>query len=229
MNGRGRKAGRRMLPSLAQPLTQTQIDAASKFWAAGWESEELAQLKKAFPGCLDAVRIKAIVLNELYGTNVIAIYKVAGLLEKLLQETRTIGPLLVEEFVGEIKTKITGRAHYSFVAKFGHFFVDSNLPILDSYAEEMVVWHLGQAQSRNPKRYLGFCENVKTLRELAGLTCNCAELDAYLWVAGEHRRWSKSREYEISSDLRPFFERLQNDPESEPALRDLLGPLAVPR
>ena len=216
-----------MLPTLAQPLTQSQIDSASRFWAAGWESEELAQLKRAFPGHFDAVRIKAIVLNELYGTNVIAIYKVAGLLEKLLKETHTTGPLLVEELVDEIN-KITGRAHYSFVAKFGHFFVDSNLPILDSYAEQMAAWHLGNAQSENPKRYLGFCENIETLCELAGLTCNCAELDAYLWVAGEYRSWLKSNKYEISSDLRPFFQRLQNDPESEPALRDLLGALAAP-
>jgi hypothetical protein len=37
-----------MPPTLAQPLTQTQIDAASRFWADGWESKELAQLKQAF-------------------------------------------------------------------------------------------------------------------------------------------------------------------------------------
>jgi hypothetical protein len=212
-----------MTPTLAQPLTQSQIDAASKFWAAGWESEELAQLKQAFPERHDAIRVKAIVMNTLYGTNIIAIYKVARLLERLLEETRTTGPPLVEELVEGIK-KVTGRAHYSFVAKFGHFFIDSNLPILDSYAEEMVVRHLGQAQSRNSKRYLRFCENIETLSELAGLTCNRAELDAYLWIAGEYQSWSKNKKREISSDLKPFFERLQKDPESEPTLRDLLGP-----
>src|SRR5271156_1264335 len=113
-----------MSHTLAQPLTQTQIDAASRFWAGGWESEELTQLKQAFPERHDAIRVKAIVLNTLYGTNIIAIYKVAGLLEELLKETHATGPLLVEELVDSIK-KITGRAHYSFVAKFGHFFVDS--------------------------------------------------------------------------------------------------------
>jgi hypothetical protein len=215
-----------MPPTLAEPLTHTQIDAASRFWAGGWESEELAQLKQAFPERYDAIRIKAIVLNTLYGTHVIAIYKVAGLFEKLLEGTRATGPLLVEELVDGIK-KMTGRAYYSFVAKFGHFFVDSNLPILDSYAEEMVAWHLGQAQSRNPKRYLKFCENIETLSELAGLTCDCAGLDAYLWVAGEYRSWSKNKKQEINSDLKLIFERLRKDPESEPALRDLLGPIRV--
>jgi hypothetical protein len=72
---------------LAQPLTQSQIDAASRFWAVGgWESKEIVQLKQAFPERHDAIRVKAIVLNTLYGTNVIAIYKVAGLLEILLEK-----------------------------------------------------------------------------------------------------------------------------------------------
>jgi hypothetical protein len=211
--------------TLVQPLTQRQIDAASKFWADGWESGELAQLKNAFPDRLEAIRVKAIVLNELYGTNVIAIHKVAKRLEELLKETSTTGPLLVEELVEDISKKVTGRNHYSFVSKFGHFFVNSNLPILDSYAEEMAAWHLGQAQSRNPKRYRRFCENVEMLIEFAGLTCDCAKLDAYLWVAGEYRSWSKKRKREISSGLKRRFEGLQNDPESEPALRDLLGPM----
>jgi len=213
-----------MLSTLAQPLTQSQIDAASRFWARGWESKELAQLKQAFPGHHNAVRVKAIVLNELYGTNVIAIYKVAGLLETLLTESVATGPILVEQLVDELK-KVTGRAHYSFVAKYGHFFVDSNLPILDSYAEEMAAWHLGDARSRNLKRYLAFCENVEILIRLASLQCDCAGLDAYLWIAGEYRAWSKNNEHEISFDLRPFFERLRKDPSSEPALRDLLGPI----
>ena len=213
-----------MTLALAQPLAQSQIEAASRFWAGGWESKELAQLKQAFPERHDATRIKAIVLNTLYGTNVIAIYKVAGLLEKLLKEARTTGPLLVEELVDGMK-KVTGRAHYSFVAKFGHFFVDSNLPILDRYAEEMVVWHLGRAQSHNSRRYLRFCENIETLSELAGLTCSCEELDAYLWVAGEYQAWAKNKKREISSDLRPFFERLQENPESESNLAAPLGPI----
>jgi hypothetical protein len=55
------------LSTLAQPLTQSQIDAASRFWSGGWESKEFLQLKQAFPGRHDAIRVKAIVLNTLYG------------------------------------------------------------------------------------------------------------------------------------------------------------------
>jgi hypothetical protein len=218
-------AENRMPSTLAQPLTQSQIDAASRFWASGWESKELVQLKQAFPERHDAITVKAIVLNTLYGTRVIEIYKVAAHLEMLLEKTHTTGPILVEELVDGIKKEVTGRAHYSFVAKFGHFFVDSKLPILDSYAETMAAWHLGKAQSRKPERYLSFCENIETLSKLASLTCECAELDVYLWVAGEYRAWLKNSKHQINSDLKPYFERLQKDPESEPDLRDLLGPI----
>jgi len=114
---------------LSHPLTQRQIEAASRFWLEGWESPELTQLKKAFPERHDAIRVKAIVLNTLYSTNVIAISKVAMVLEKLLDETTTTGPLLVEDLVARIKEEVTGRAHYSFVSKFGHFFIDPSLPI----------------------------------------------------------------------------------------------------
>ena len=38
--------------SLAQPLAQSQIDAASNFWSSGWESKELAQLDKSSPSVM---------------------------------------------------------------------------------------------------------------------------------------------------------------------------------
>lgn len=221
------------LPALSQPLAQAQIDAATAFWARGWETPEFVQLKQAFPERLKAIRIKAIVLNALYGTNVMAIAEVSERLERLLLEklppsTRTTGPALVEELVEGLQ-RVTGRAHYSFVAKYAHFFIDSNLPILDSYAEEMTAWHLGSARSRNSKRYLAFCENIDKLKELAELTCDCAQLDAYLWITGEYRAWLKNKNGQIDSDLRICFERLEKDSQSESSLRTLLGPCYVPR
>jgi hypothetical protein len=65
------------IQQLAIPLKQSQIDAANEFWKGGWESKEFEQLRMAFPNSLDAVRIKAIVLNALYGTNIIAIAQAA--------------------------------------------------------------------------------------------------------------------------------------------------------
>jgi hypothetical protein len=110
-----------------------------------------------------------------------------------------------------------------FAAKYAHFFIDSDLPILDSYAECMVGKHIGSMKSENPKRYLRFNEDIATLKRVAGLTCNCAELDAYLWVAGEYLSWKDDPRTNINGDLKPHFERLENDPQSERTLSILLG------
>lgn len=210
------------LQKLALPLLSSQIKAAAKFWENGWESQEIVQLKHVFPNSQDAIKVKAIVLNALYGTNIIAISKVADCVKAVLKTNHSTGPDLVEELVTEIE-RITKRRHYSFAAKYAHFFIDSDLPILDSYAEWMVGKHIGSLKSENPKRYLRFVEDIATLKRVAGLTCNCAELDAYLWVAGEYLSWKANPKLNISGDLKLQFVRLANDPESEGTLRNLLG------
>jgi hypothetical protein len=215
--------------TLAMPLLSSQIEAAAEFWKNGWESQEIAQLQQFFPNSQDAIKVKAIVLNALYGTHIIAIFKVADCVERVLKTNHSTGPDLVEELVDEIG-RITKRRHYSFASKYGHFFIDSALPILDSYAEWMVAKHLGSMKSKNPKRYLRFSEDIATLKRLAGLTCSCAELDAYLWVAGEYLSWKTNSNLNINGDLKPHFEQLEKDPESERSLRNLLGDdLLAPR
>jgi hypothetical protein len=208
---------------LAKPLKQSQIDAGKKFWKDGWESKELIQLRAAFPNLLAAIRIKAIVLNTLYGTNIIAIAQVADRVEVVLRENLSTGPDLVEQLVNEIR-RVTNRREYSFAAKYAHFFIDSSLPILDGFAEWMVGLHLSpQMQSKDARRYHKFTEDIETLKRVAGLNCNCAELDAYLWVAGEYWYWRDHTNYNISNDLRPQFENLRRDPTTVPILAALLG------
>jgi hypothetical protein len=208
----------------SRSLHANQIDAALQFWSenGGWESKEILQLKKAFPSCHEAIRIKAVSVNLLYGTNVIAILKVADCVQRVLERKRTAGPELVEELVKEIKG-VTKRKNHSFAAKYAHFFIDSELPILDWYAEWMAVQHLGPSKSSKPERYLRFAEGVETLKRLSGLTCTCAELDQYLWVAGEFWCWKANPRLNISQELKPHFERLLTDPEKEQTLARLLG------
>ena len=207
---------------LTTPPLSSQIEAAARFWNNGWESPEIVQLKQVFPNSQDAVKVKAIVLNALYGTNIIAIPKVADCVERVLKTNHSTSPALVEELVDEIG-RVTKQRHCSFAAKYAHFLIDSDLPILDSYAEWMVGKHIGSMKSENPKRYLKFTEDIETLKRLAGLTCSCAELDAYLWVAGEYWYWKAKTRLNISGDLRTHFERLEKDPDSEPTLSSLLG------
>jgi hypothetical protein len=213
----------RELQQLAMPLSKSQIEAAVRFWDenGGWETNDINQLKRVFPEPQDAVRIKAIVLNALYGTNIIAISQVADCVEQVLKANHSTSPALVEEMVAEI-WHVTKRHDYSFSAKYAHFFISPNLPILDWYAEWMVGKHLGSFTSDNPKRYLKFAEDIETLKKMAGLTCNCAELDAYLWVAGEYWYWKAHPRTNVSGELRPHFQ-LVEDPKNAPTLAALLG------
>lgn len=211
------------IQQLAIPLKQSQIDAARKFWADGWESEEFVQLQRAFPNPLDAVRIKAIVVNALYRTNIIAIDKVASRVEGVLKANQWAGADLVEQLVTEIRG-ITKRSNYSFAAKYSHFFVDIRLPILDWFAEWWLRAHLGEEmQSKDPRRYHRFVEDIETLKRVAELTCDCADLDAYLWVAGEYWYWKSKPQYSINGYLRARFENLHRDQTTEPLLVALLG------
>lgn len=109
-----------MTPKLEKPLKQSQIDAAKRFWAEGWESKEFEQLRMAFPNALEAVSIKAIVLNKLYSTNIIAIAQVAEPIERVLRANQWSGADLVEQLVTEIR-KVTNRGNYSFASKYAHF------------------------------------------------------------------------------------------------------------
>jgi hypothetical protein len=211
------------IQQLVIPLRQSQVGAAKEFWSGGWESKEFDQLRMAFPNHLDAVRIKAIVLNALYGTNIIAIAQVADRVEGVLRANQWTGPDLVEQLVNEIR-EVTKRNNYSFAAKYVHFFYDSSLPILDGFAEWMLGKHLGRPmQSKDPRRYHRFSEDIETLKRVAGVNCNCAELDSYLWVAGEYWYWKDHPRYTISSDLKQHFENLQRNPMAEPSLAALLG------
>ncbi len=209
----------------AMPLNQSQIDAATEL-SRSWESTEFEQLKKAFPKPQDGVCIKAIVLNVLYGTNIIAIEKVAKCVESVLCATTSTGTILVEQLVSEIRS-VTKRKNYSFASKYVHFFIDSNTPILDWYAEWMLAKHLGKIQSKNPLRYEKFVEGIETLRRVAGLDCTCADLDSYLWVAGEYWWWIEHRNEKIDSELLRLFEGFLKDPLEEPVLARLLGPKTV--
>ena len=212
-----------VIQQLAMPLKQSQIDAAKGFWADGWESNEFEQLRRAFPDTLEAVRIKAIVLNALYKTNIIAIAQVADRVERILRANQWSGVDLVEQLVIEIRA-VTKRREYSFAAKYAHFFIDSSLPILDGFAEWMLAGHLGcQLQSKDARRYHRFAEDIETLKRVAELNCNCAELDAYLWVAGEYWYWIDHPKYKISGDLKRRFENLQRTPTAEPLLVALLN------
>lgn len=212
------------LQQLAIPLSQVQIEAAIEFWGKdGWETPEILQLKRVFPNCDEAVGVKAMAVNALYGTNIRAITKAGDCVKNVLKGKHSTGPELVEDLVAEMH-RAMGRNNYSFAAKYAHFFIDSTLPILDWYAEWMVGQHLGRSmRSKSQKRYIKFTDEVETLKRTAGLKCSCADLDKYLWMAGEYRYWKAHPKTRISAELKPHFDTLGTSPGNEPDLAKAFG------
>jgi hypothetical protein len=196
---------------LAVPLSCEQVEAAKRLHEQlpGWQlvDQALAKLANRIPGFgLDAVLLKSVAVNTLYGTSIIAIYDVAEHVAKVISQTNlaTAGPKLVEILGGQVK----GRTNLVFASKFAHFFIDpARFPMLDSYAEQMVKLHLGQAHMVKDEggRYEMFCTNLTKLRELAQLQCGTRELDYYLWLAGQYRAWKRKPSVKINSETKELF------------------------
>jgi len=196
---------------LANPLSKAQLEAADDLYMnslSGWRAADgaLAELKDRFPEFgQTSVLLKAVAVNTLYGTNVLAIQKMAEHAVSVLSnaDLSTAGPELVEE-VGNLDK----RRHISFGSKFLHFFLDrERFPIFDKYATEMVENHLGRANSvRNHKHpYMAFFENFHKLKTLSGIECNSQELDRYLWLAGQLNAFKRDPETEINRETRDLF------------------------
>jgi hypothetical protein len=105
------------------------------------------------PNSQDAVKLKAVVLNTLYGTNVIAISKVAECLERTLDANHSTGPNLVEELVAEIK-KITLLRHPRFHMHF--------TPTGGSWLNLVECWFALSPKSNCAAAFTAAPENSKT-------------------------------------------------------------------
>jgi hypothetical protein len=185
---------------LAHPLTQAAVDAANKLYACveHWAREDriLRRLAECFPSntCLDHVLPKAIILNTLYATAVLAIEAMA---EHIVDVLTTAGGRFDLDTVEEIAAlrglgpeKDKKRCCLSFASKYAHLFVDEQqFPILDSHAQRALLWHLGKANApalRVAHRdYATYVNQANALLEWAGISCGYTQLDHYLWLCGQ--------------------------------------------
>jgi hypothetical protein len=195
--------------SLDYPLCQTQIDAANALHAAlvGWQraDEVLASLARYFPSNTSEAHVlpKAIVLNSLYVTSVLAIQAMAKHVAEVLAEA---GDQPVVEVVEKIawlrglgKDRDKNRRFLSFASKYCHFFVDpGRFPILDDFAGRALSYHLGR-RNRSPMRgtaddYPSYMADIDRLRAAGGLACDYTQLDHYLWLCGQWLEYLKRKE-----------------------------------
>ncbi|MGH2799905.1 MAG: hypothetical protein ACRDM0_20070, partial [Thermoleophilaceae bacterium] len=151
-----------------------------------------------------------VAVNALYGTRVLALQRAAAHVQMVLEsaDLATSDPALVES-LAEVPTTPDGRPrrYVSFASKFAHFFVSSErFPIYDSYADRMLLFHLGPSAERNHARpYEAFVRNIDTLRNECAIDCTYRELDRYLWVAGQYRAWTE-RKRGLNTELSRVFE-----------------------
>ena len=200
---------------LARPLSKLQVRAAGQLhakleqWRLADNALELVRI--AFPGFgPEASLVKVATLNQLYGTRLYAVTRMALHVSKLLGAGR--GPATAE-LVDRIAALPaphgkTERRHLSFAAKFAHFFLDAErFPIFDSHAARMLRFHSGRGfgGEKNPT-YVQWVGAFDELRAASGIAMSRRELDQYLWLAGLRRAWQKNAKDEINVEVRALWE-----------------------
>src|SRR6266478_4868748 len=134
---------------LAVPLSTSQIEAANELHKqlSGWQTTDgaLHALHIRFPGFDDeAALLKVAAVNQLYGTNVFAVGRMAEHIRVDVMSKE--GKIADVDFVEELATLPEMKyKHISFASKFAHFFVNAQrFPIYDSVAISMIEFHLGK-------------------------------------------------------------------------------------
>jgi|SRR6266852_2048109 len=197
---------------LMVPLSISQIEAANRLHQRlpQWQITDhaLHALQVCFPDFgSEATLLKVVAVNQLYGTNVYAVIRMAQHVVDVMLDLKNIEDV---ELVEELAT-LTGRKHLSFASKFAHFFIDmERFPIYDSFAVKMVAYHLGrQGKVTNTAHpYKAFVENINRLKERAHLSCTSKEIDRYLWLAGLYQEWRTAAKPEINREIEELFESL---------------------
>jgi len=208
------------------PVTQQQINAAKALhhrlpkWAA--TDRAFDRLGCHFGWDRESCILKAAVINDLYSTNVYAIWRMAEHMMNVMMDPPD-DPAAVVEAIASLPEDdgTVPRKHWSFASKIGHFFVNGDrYPIYDSFCRDMILYHLGRnlypMHTDNP--YRAFIMNLDRLREASGLSVTLRDIDRYLWLTGQYRKWlKKGNEAKLNSELRSLFE------DDDKEVRQLLG------
>jgi hypothetical protein len=222
------------------PLTQQQVKSAFQLHdrLKQWKRSDdaLLKLRESMPEfSAEACLLKSIAVNALYGTQVLAIIRMADHICNQFADGKPSrrSPHLVERIAAlpSIGDE-TPRRFVSFAAKFRHFFVhNEDFPIYDEAARDALKFHLGRAATvsdlLNP--YRAFCRNLAMLRSESGINEWGRELDRYLWITGMYMKWMRAGEnakQQMNVELRRIFEKPDRD---DVSLLDALLPASFER
>ena len=217
------------------PPRITQVQAARKIFETLEEvltaERALQRLASTCPGLeLEDLLLKVCAVNQLYGTNLYAVVRMARRIQQHWPPTGA-WPVELVDTIAEL-TEADGspgkRRHLSFASKFAHFFVDpERFPIYDQHVYRRLLHHVLSPHLRweVTPRYVDYVAAVSALRDHVGADCKLSDLDAYLWIAGQRMVWDPKPEAasRLNSDIVKCFGK----PTEEQ--RTLLELLDVPR
>jgi hypothetical protein len=200
---------------LSASLSQNQIQAAGRLYHRldRWRlaDEALRRLHQSMPGFApEECLLKAVAINQLYGTNVLAIIPMSRHVHRTLSDIDIAAQRI------ELVDRIAAFSHngiettrISFASKFCHFFVDEErFPLYDKAARETLKLHLGRAYLSGIA-FAAFCKNFQQLREASGVRGGTRDIDRYLWIVGSYMAWKKSKY--INTEIRQAFESPSSD------------------
>ena len=171
----------------------------------------LRRAAEAFPNSDYADTLaRVVLLNELYGTNVYAVTRMAHHIAALGDLANWTGEACVVETIAELPPRPGDKARHfrSFAAKYAHFFVDqARYHILDDAAVTVLARH-AHVTAAAAKRwsYRTFNEHAEQLRTQSGLGAD-RSLDRYLWIGGMRLRALQPRTSDlINRELQGVFE-----------------------
>ena len=213
------------MEDLAVPLLAAQLEAANSIHRrlGQWFTTDralnlMAERLPGFGG--EETLLKVATINQLYGTNVFAVVRMATHVTDLMASHPQMDYRLVEEMASlPLKPgQRSQRRYVSFASKFCHFFVDTErFPIYDSYAAKTLMHHLGRhLVIRNVVHpYMAYLANLGRLRDWARLDCTVRELDRYLWLAGVYRKWRETPNAKINAEAASIFASPPSDVAAE--------------
>jgi hypothetical protein len=194
-------------------ITQNMVDAATKLYNSaffrGWHVSNAALEKLSSDlrndwseaSCL----LKAVAVNELYGTNVYTVIPTARHISHIMSKNLARDLTLVERIAEQPHNR---KKYVSFASKFCHFFIDQDhFPIFDDRACKALRHFLGpRYQESRFGRYEAFVSSLNMLLgECDSVTANSRDFDRFLWIVGSWMHFQKS--HQVNGELKYLFEK----------------------
>lgn len=200
------------------PLTEAHLDAADYLFRNHmplWRDmvTGFAALARVLPGFdRPTVMLKVTTVNALYRAGVMDkhLLRIASHITQVMAvEAETcIDPGLVSRLGALPREDQSGieRTYRSFASKFAHFFVNAAaFPIYDKFSCKMARYHIYGIDICDAPSYECHVDRVAMLQAEVGDAYQYAELDHYLWLAGEYWEWLRDHDASIDQEARGLF------------------------